>query len=202
MYKAVPHIFHRYPADEDLYALFRMGAMLVRRDISSAVRIDRRMELSTLRRRAIRKAVRNRLEIREGRFFDEYHALLSQVLERVGRKPVHSLEELQLLSGRFAEAIRLFGAFRSGCLIAGTVVYDFGDAVHTQYLASSEDGKETGALDYVIGHLLDEVFADRRYFSFGISTEQDGHHLNEGLIFQKEGFGARGVVHDHYEVRL
>ena len=46
------------------------------------------------------------------------------------------------------------------------------------------------------------LYADRRYFSFGISTEQAGQYLNEGLIAQKEGFGARTVVHDFYEWNL
>ena len=37
---------------------------------------------------------------------------------------------------------------------------------------------------------------------FGISTEHGGDYLNEGLIFQKEGFGARSVCYDCYEVAL
>ena len=39
-----------------------------------------------------------------------------------------------------------------------------------------------------------------RYFDFGISNEQGGRKLNRGLIDQKEGFGARAVVHDHYAI--
>ena len=39
-------------------------------------------------------------------------------------------------------------------------------------------------------------------FDFGISTEQGGRYLNEGLIFQKEGFGARTVVYDTYELNI
>src|SRR5579862_8120217 len=37
LYKPVPHIYHRMPAEEDLYALFRLGARLVRRDLSSTL---------------------------------------------------------------------------------------------------------------------------------------------------------------------
>ena len=39
VYKPVPHIYHRAPAEEDLYALFRFGARLLRRDVSSAIRM-------------------------------------------------------------------------------------------------------------------------------------------------------------------
>ena len=34
IYKAVPHIYHLLPAEEDLYALYRHDARLVRRDVS------------------------------------------------------------------------------------------------------------------------------------------------------------------------
>ena len=39
----------------------------------------------------------------------------------------------------------------------------------------------------------------RAYFDFGISTEDGGRVLNEGLIYQKEGFGGRAVCYDTYE---
>lgn len=201
-YKAVPYIFHRYPAEEDLYALFRLGAKLSRRDISSAIRLDRRIKLSDSRKNTIRKAAKHGVEIREGDFFADYHQLLTDVLGRIGSQPVHTLHEMELLKTRFPDGIRLFGAFGNGRLLAGTLIYDFGEVTHTQYLASSEEGRKTGALDYVLAHLLDSIFVRHRYFSFGISTEQNAQYLNEGLIFQKEGFGGRGVVHDFYDLDL
>jgi hypothetical protein len=202
VYKAIPHIFHRYPAEEDLYALFRLGAHLARRDISSVVQVENRIRFSELRRRKVKRAAKQGVELREGGFFEDFHSLLSQALAKFGASPVHSVTEMQLLRSRFPERIRLFGAFEKGALLAGTLVYDFGHVAHTQYLASSQDGREVGALDYVLSHLLDEVFVQHRYFSFGISTEQAGRYLNEGLIFQKEGFGGRGVAHDFYELEL
>ena len=36
-YKPVPHIYHRYPAEEDLYALFRVGATLCESNLSTSV---------------------------------------------------------------------------------------------------------------------------------------------------------------------
>lgn len=202
LYKAVPHLFHSYPAEEDLYALTRLGARICRRDLSSAIPLKQRIRFSDLRKRAIRKSVRQGVEIREGEFFEEYHRLVTQALSKFGLVPVHSLHDLELLKSRFPSNIRLFGAFKRELLLAGTIIYDFGHVVHTQYLALSDDGKEIGALDFVLAQLIETVFADRQYLSFGVSTEQDGRWLNEGLIFQKEGFGARGVVHDFYEWNL
>ena len=39
-------------------------------------------------------------------------------------------------------------------------------------------------------------------FDFGVSTEQRGSYLNEGLIFQKEGFGGRAICYDTYAIDL
>lgn len=202
LYKAVPHIFHKYPAEEDLYALFRLGAQHYKRDISSVIQLDSRIKFSDSRKCIIRKSAKLGVEFREGEFIEEYHNLLSQVVAKFGSEPVHSAKELQLLKSRFPENIRLFGAFNGEQLLAGTIIYDFGHVVNTQYMASSDEGREMGALDFVLGHLIENTFSTRRYFSLGTSTEQEGRHLNEGLIFQKEGFGARGVVHDFYEINI
>ena len=37
-----------------------------------------------------------------------------------------------------------------------------------------------------------------RWIDFGISTEERGQRLNEGLASYKEGFGARAVNYDTY----
>jgi hypothetical protein len=109
---------------------------------------------------------------------------------------------MKLLHSRFPDSIRLFCTFKEERLLAGGLVYDFGRVAHLQYVANSDEGRKVGALDLIIGHLIENVFSSRRYFSFGNSNEQDGHYLNEGLIFQKEGFGARGVAQDFYELDL
>lgn len=198
--KPVPHIFHKYPAEEDLYALHRLGARLHRRSISSAIRMDCRIKFSDSRKCTIKKSVKKNIKIQESSFIDEFHDLLSQAVAKHGARPVHSAAELKLLTGVLPEYIRLFGAFSEELkLLAGAVIYDFGIVAHTQYMASSDDGRKVGALDFLLAQLIENTFSNCQYFSFGISTEQEGLYLNEGLIFQKEGFGARGVVQDVYQ---
>ena len=86
--------------------------------------------------------------------------------------------------------------------MSGALVYDFGHIVHTQYLGTSDEGRKVGALDFVLNELISKTYSDKKYFSFGISTEDSGRYLNEGLIAQKEGFGARAIVHDFYEIKI
>ena len=39
-----------------------------------------------------------------------------------------------------------------------------------------------------------------KYFDFGISNENNGENINEGLSYWKESFGARTIIHNFYEI--
>ncbi|MFX1735363.1 GNAT family N-acetyltransferase [Paraburkholderia sp. A1RI_3L] len=197
VYKAIPTVFHRLPCQNDLYALTCAGAKLIRRDASSVIHLQEPFSFSKGRKWAINKAKKCGVTVQQSQDFEGFHALLSQVLGKFGAKPTHSCAELKLLSGRFPDAITLHVAQRDEALLAGVVVYDFGHVVHTQYMANSDDGREIGALDLLVAELIAK-YRDRKFFSFGISTEEQGLKLNAGLIAQKEAFGARTVVHDFY----
>jgi hypothetical protein len=199
VYKPVPHVFHAAAAEEDLYALHRLGASLVRRDLSSVLAPRERPAMNTMRRRAIARARAAGVAMRVGTDIAPFHALLASVLERHGAVPTHSTAELTLLRSRFPGQIVLHEAHRGDELLAGVVVYDFGHTVHTQYLAASAAGRACGALSLLLAELVGGIYAQRPHFSFGISTEDEGRVLNPGLVAQKESFGARAVVHDRYE---
>jgi hypothetical protein len=203
IYKAIPHIYHSYPADEDLYALFRVGAHLVRRDVSSAIEMAARYPLGKGRRWALKQSERHPIVVGESKSFEQFMEMETRLLEsKYQTKPVHSAAEMRWLAERFPKNIRLFTAQRGGDLLAGTIVYETPLVAHAQYIASTGEGRELGALDRLFSWLLDHVYAGKRYFDFGISTEHDGRRLNHGLIENKESWGARAVVCDHYELSL
>jgi hypothetical protein len=199
VYKAVPHVFHAYPAEEDLYALHRLGARLKRRDMSSVIPLQEAFQFTPGRRRAVEKARKEGIRLQTGTDPAAFHAMLTEVLRKHDVVPVHSLAELRLLQARFPQQIVLHEARRGDALLAGVLAYDFGTVVHTQYLAVSEEGRRLDALSLLLAELIGGTYATRRYFSFGISTSQGGRVLNDGLVTQKEYFGARAVVHDFYE---
>jgi hypothetical protein len=201
IYKAVPHIFHKYPSEEDLYALFRSQASLFRRDISSVIDLSSPIRFSETKRQLVRKCEEKQIIVSENENFEEYWTLLSEVLQKFDTKPVHTVTEISLLKEKFPENIRLFEARKDNILFAGIVIFDFGNVVHTQYMAASQEGRKLGALDF-INHTLLHEFEDRKYYSFGISTENQGTFLNEGLIQQKENMGARGIALDFYSIKL
>lgn len=203
-YKCIPYIYHQMPSDEDKYALFLNDFQLVRRDLSSSIFFSNRLNYTESRKGPLRKARNNELSVIELFDFSKFWILLENVLSGThNAKPVHSNTEIQQLRDTFPENIRLFVAVNNdGQILAGAVVYVSYPVVHLQYLASSSDGRLVGALDLVIDHVLNMQISDCTIFDFGISNENNGRYLNEGLIAQKEGFGARGIVHDFYELVL
>ncbi len=218
LYKPTPEIYHTYPSGEDLYWIAQLGGTLLHRALSSAILLTQPLPFSTLRRRKVHKAQRTE-GLRHETFPSQLPAfwdVLSSVLrEHHHTSPVHTLSEMQLLMQRFPQHIVLHTITRctparsgeegESEVLAGCVVFLTTCTAHVQYIAASEEGRTIGALDLLF-HELREQLTDQptpcRYLDFGISTENHGEWLNRGLIFQKEGFGARGVCYDEYVVDL
>ena len=201
LYKAIPHIFHKIPSEEDLYALYVNGAKLVRRDASSVIELNQRRGFSKGKRENIKKSHRAGILVSESKDYDRFFRIGEEVLsDRHNTMPVHSSAEMRYLADNFPENIKLFGAFVEDRMLAGVLIYEFVNSVHTQYMFNSDEGLNVGALDAVLGYLINQVYFQKTYFSFGISTENNGLNLNEGLIQQKEMFGARTIIHDFYEI--
>jgi hypothetical protein len=201
VYRPVPWIYHEMPAEEDLYALFNVcNARLTAREISSTIAQENKLAFSQSRKDCLRKAKRAGVEVMPCNDFAAFWDILSANLQqRYIVNPVHSLAEIMALASLFPHEIRLYAAYLDNEMVAGTVVYVMPRVVHVQYISASAKGKAVGALDILFRYLIDEVFVDKPYFDFGKSTEDRGRRLNEPLIFQKEGFGGRGVCYDTYE---
>lgn len=203
IYKAIPHIYHLLPAEEDLYALFRHNASLIRRDVSSTIDLKQKLSFSKGRKYEIKQAQKQDLEVKQSTDYQSLMAIEEHVLStKYDLKPVHTAAELELLAGKFPDSIKLFMAYRRDEALAGVVIYESSMVAHAQYIAANDEGKKSGALDLVLSYLINEYYATKKYFDFGISTENDGRDLNIGLIENKQSFGARAVVYDFYELDL
>ena len=204
VYKALPWIYQQYPSQEDLYALtWKCKAQLISRDISSSIVIDNKLKFAESRKSGIRKALSLNIEVGESNDVDGFwHVLEDNLGNRYNAKPVHTASEMKLLMSRFPNSIKLYVAKMNGEIVGGTLIYVTPQVVHTQYISASLEGKKHGALDLLFDYIINKVYANCRYFDFGKSTEQGGAYLNEPLIFQKEGFGGRGVCYDWYQWEL
>lgn len=207
IYKPIPFIYHTYPAQEDLYWLFRKNARMMARAVSSTIDLQKPLDLSTLRKRHAARAQNRGVTICESKDAKDWNAfwmILSTVLLKYHHcKPVHSLDEIKLLESYFPDNIKLITALYDGKIIAGCVTYLTKEVIHVQYIASSDVGRDLGALDLLFQTMIKaKECQSYHYLDFGISTENGGTYLNNGLLFQKEGFGGRAICYDQYEIDL
>lgn len=204
IYKPIPFIFHQHPAQEDLYALFRTSnAKIIGRNISSTIIQSDKMKFIESRKSGIRKALSNGITVRQSNDLSAFWEILDTNLKnKYGVAPVHTLSELQLLQSRFPQNIKLYLAYKDDIALGGSLLYVTKQVVHTQYISANIEGKELGVLDLLFDYLINHEYTNYPYFDFGQSTENMGSVLNESLIFQKEGFGGRGLCYDIYEYEL
>lgn len=204
VYKPVPHIYHRYPCEEDLYALFRHQAKLIETNISTTIDLTCPLPLDRGNKSGANAARKAGIQVGPSEDWEGYWRLLSSLLdERYGTRPVHTLDEMRLLHGRFPDGIRFYAATLDGEMLAGVVMYLSQPVAHCQYIGASPQGKDSKALTLLFDYLIGEAKASGyRYFDFGISNEDHGRYLNEGLVRQKSRLGGRGIVYNTFEINL
>lgn len=202
VYKAIPHIYHTVPAEEDLYALFRNNARIIRRDVSSCIPISNRLNFTRQKRRNINRCKEKGLKVKRDYDFKTYMKIKEEdLIKNHGIKPVHSPEEMDLLANRFPDNIKLFTVKEDGEILSGIIIYESKNVAHGQYLAATERGKRFFVTDMISDFLINKYYKEKCY-DCGISTENNGHYLNEGLILFKEGFKANAITYDFYEMDI
>lgn len=202
VYKPVPYIYHKLPAQEDIYALLKYKARKVGCNISSTIFQDNKLRFIESRKSGLRKSKKMGVRVEESDRLDLFWPILNDNLtNKYSTSAVHTLEEMVYLQSNFPDNIKLYLAIQDD-VVAGTVIYVMDHIVHVQYISATEYGKFVGALDLLFDELINKHYLSVPIFDFGQSTENMGLYLNENLIFQKEGFGGRGVVYDVYEYNV
>jgi hypothetical protein len=204
-YKVVPSIYHSSPAEDDLYALFRLGARRYQCDLSATVDVTCRGQVTQRRLRSRKRAVSEGVCIQEN--WDEiagfWQILEENLARRHGASPVHSMAEIQMLHDMFPDAIVLIAAKIGANLVGGTVLFSSHQVLRMQYTATTEQGRTAFATDPVMEKAID-IASKRgcRYFDFGTCTLDQGRSLHQDLYHFKVSFGGGGIAYDHYELDL
>jgi hypothetical protein len=204
-YKAVPHIYHRVPSADDLYALFCLGAALCRCDLSATIDLPSRPRSSKLRRRDLNRARRSGVQIVFGScYFEAFWPVLEENLTTKHRvSPVHTIEEIKRLQSIFPEQIECVVGKLNDEVVAGAVLFRTPQVIHAQYIGSTALSREVAAMTAVLEQaIVKSEEWGARYFDFGISTEDGGRRLNSGLQQFKTSFGAGGVTYEFYDLDL
>lgn len=205
-YKCIPYIYHNQPSEEDKFALYANGAKLGAVDVSTYVNLANPLKMPKGRKAQISRARREGVLIEELTGLEDFNKFIdleNEVLkERHDVRAVHTGEELKFLHDKLPENIHLFAALKDRKLIAGTVIYEYDQVIHTQYMVANDEARIIGALDLAVATVIEKYKDNKRWLDFGISTEHGKLYLNEGLCSQKESFGGRTGVYEIWELNL
>ncbi len=204
-YRAIPRPYFRETADDDSYALFRLNANRTRVDLAAGFVLAARKKPSHGRLHDLKEAAKHGVvvEIRSSSWPEFWVMLEGLLASRYATRPVHSLAEIIQLSQLFPEEIELILARVGSEVVAGTVLFHTARVTHTQYLASSPNGRELGALSKVVEAAIERAQElGRACFSIGTSNEDGGRVLNVGLYQWKLSFGSGSFVHETFELPL
>lgn len=207
--KMVPSIYQKENTELLDYFLYKNGFKcydeLNYYLVMERYREDVTAPFTSSKRRDYRYSLKNELVFRKLDTKEEiaaYYQVLLMNLKKLELPAVHSLDDLfDLKFNRFNERIEFYGVFTEEELIAGSMLFYFGDdIVHTQYLSSNENYLKLFPMDFLICNLIRvAVEKNMRIFTFGICTEDQGRYLNLGLSRFKEGFGTEFCINRSYE---
>ncbi|EAZ96084.1 hypothetical protein FBBAL38_01655 [Flavobacteria bacterium BAL38] len=202
IFKQMPSIYCNKPSDELSYLMFLLQANLIKKDVLSVIDLQTNFSFSRDRNNGVKRGINNKLIVKEETNFELFwnEILIPNLELKHQTKPVHSLEEIVVLHRKFPKNIRQFNVYQNDKIVAGTTIFETDLVAHSQYISGNSDKNELGSLDFLHENLISNVFKEKKYFDFGISNENQGKNINEGLLYWKESFGARTIVQNFYEV--
>lgn len=152
----------------------------------------------------IRKSHIKPLEVSESLDYEVFwnNLLVPLYSKKIGITPVHTLEEICKLKTLFPNKIRLFLVNEGKDLLAGIVVFETAMVAKLQYIASSDEGKKSRSLDYLMDHIIKKDFRDKKFLDLGTVHHPLTNESVEGLITWKESWGAKPFLIPTYFIKL
>jgi len=200
-----PMIYLRRPSNYLDFALMQTGFAYKKREVSSVVPLDFGPDdvfsvFAESSRRAVRRAMKSQLVVRQSEDFERFYQILKKNLKlRHNVQPTHSLGELLRLKELFPEEIQLYAAYLGPTMVAGVVQFVCNPRVTLAfYISHDEDYREYRGVNLLFYEIIRKAVLDGfRFLDFGIFTVN--MDPNWGLARFKESFGAQGVFRDTWQ---
>ncbi|MEQ1849551.1 MAG: GNAT family N-acetyltransferase [Candidatus Peribacteraceae bacterium] len=197
-------------SDDQEYWMYQRGWSCTRFEMDGSIDLDgikKGEALSLLSgkcRNMVRQAERAGVTVHSDPAFETFWPILDATLARHNATPTHSLEEILRLHALSPEHVRLFSAKKDKKLVSGIVLITLNDSsVYTLYMAQNYDFHEYHPLHAILAQILETAIQERRRtVHLGVSTEDGGKVINEGLFFFKESFGCKPVRRESWEIRF
>ncbi|MDD7885343.1 GNAT family N-acetyltransferase [Flavivirga sp. 57AJ16] len=202
--KVIPYIYTELPSDDINCLMFILEAKLIQTNILSVVDLGKQIKFTKSRIEGCNRGKKNNLEIREVDSLKEFwdDILIPNLKSKYKTDPVHSLTEITLLKNRFPENIRQFNVYHDDDIVAGVTIFETKKVAHAQYISANSYKNTLGSLDFLHEYLIKKKFKNKAYFDFGTSNENQGRNINKGLLFWKEGFGAKVITQNFYRINV
>lgn len=198
--KTLPFIYNTELAEEFNYAIHFLKHTIAKVDSYYVIDGNVGYKPNRNRKRALNVANNNGLKVtEEGLSFFWKNILTANLENRFGVKPVHSLNEIQMLQSKFPNSIKSFFASKENIIYAGVVVFISSNVVHFQYSSGNEERTETGALDFLFDYII-KKYSSYKYISFGSSATDSTLKIDKGLSYWKESFGAKLISQTTYKI--
>ncbi len=189
--KEIPLFFYSYGTEKNRLAYREYGEPeheMIFWLIDTRKPVDKLLNRN--RRRSLNKAISHSVAVKESDQWDIFWSILEKNLSfRHDASPVHSLDEIRLLAGKFPQNIKLYLAFLNKEPVAGTVIYLKKKVFHFQYLSVLPEPSGIRFMaDYLVWTLINHAYEDFDFISLG-TAEKDGRP-DPALTYWKYSFGC------------
>jgi hypothetical protein len=203
-----PDIYNKQLNNYLEFACFRHGYGYLKREISSVLKLEDDIaknieKFKSTHRTAFRRGEKLGVTVRQSDDYAGFYGILKNNLKiRHGVEPTHTLFELQDLTLRYPDRIRLYAAYFNDTMIAGIVMFDANEEVTLAfYISHREEFQEYRGVNVLFKEVIeDSIKRGFRYLDYGIFTVN--MEPNYGLARFKESFGAGGVFRDTLSLDL
>lgn len=195
-----PMIYYRRPNNYLEFSLVKRGFKYRKRELTAVIDLSRlgeelRLGFRSSALRGVRKAVKSGVEVEENSDFSLfYHVLESNLQQRHGVKPTHTLEELEKLRNLLGkERVRQFIATSGGEVLAGMVMFHCNPRVTLAfYISHDQEHQALRPVNLVYMEVI-RWAKQMGYHYMDLGTFTLNMEVNHGLCRFKESFSARGI---------
>ncbi|WMI68043.1 FemAB family protein [Mangrovimonas sp. YM274] len=204
--KTLPSFYCKSAANEMTFMLQNKGASLAKTFMVLAVDYAHPLSIHKTKLKHCKRNSDMRFVIKESTDFSLFwnEVLQPRLQSKFDTRPVHSLEEIQLLRERFPKNIKQFDIFYEDRILAGITIFENELVVKSQYGATTKEGEKLRAFDYLFIHLIKHFQGKgKHYFSMGtVMDDSFEQGYNPGLLKQKEELGCDLYLQEIYSLKL
>lgn len=211
MLRLPPASLQKKYAEDQQYWLYQQDFELTRCEMDGAIDLtdltaDQVLDSLTGKcRNMVRQAERAKIDVKLSNDFDAFWPVLEGVLQgRHGTKPTHNVTEIKKLHELLPQGFRVLGAYQGKTMVGGIVLITIHDkALYTLYMAQEYAVQKDHPMHLLLVEAIKLAIKEKkRVLHLGVSTEDGGKKVNEGLFFFKESFGCRPVRRETWEIRF